>query len=254
MKQRCRSRLKLGSKVSVCLALNSSIQVFGTALRPAIAGPEHHPCVHSLLCPGTLPYAPSPTPIAAENPGDKDMAHKPEYTLDPLQRIHTAMLLIPLKSHLLLSLLFQEKRQSPTLLNIGLKVRQNLFDKNVKNNILYITAITKSLSWIATVLFLLVMLIFSWHIIVVSHLLLYLFLGVYSLWIPLLFPSEVCHNKSSCSKFLKNKTYSDLFLPFWGYPSDCVRISHCCMVKAFFLLAGCTFSTALSHVKHLWCK
>lgn len=182
MKQRCRSRLKLGSKVSVCLALNCSIQAFGTALRPAIAGPEHHPCVHSLLCPGTLPYAPSPTPIAAENPGDKDMAHKPENTLDPLQRIHTAMLLISLKSHLLLSLFFQEKRrQTPTLLNIGLKLRQNLFDKNVKNNSLYITAIIKILSWIATMLFLLVMLIFSWHIIVASHLLLYLFLGVYSL-------------------------------------------------------------------------
>lgn len=107
-----------------------------------------------------------------------------------------------------------------------------MFDKNV-NNILHSTAIIKSLSCIATVFFLTIMLVFSEHITIDSHFLLYLFLGVYSLCILLLFPSEVCHNKSNCSKFLKNKYCSDLLLPFWRQPTDCVGISHCCMVKAF---------------------
>lgn len=74
-----------------------------------------------------------------------------------------------------------------------------------RNKNLYSTASVKSLSWIATVFFLLITPIFSGHITFASHLLLYLCQSVYSLCVLLLFPIEVCHNKSNCTKFQKIK-------------------------------------------------
>lgn len=63
----------------VCLSLNSSLQVIVTALDLQYLLLGNLP-VFTVTCPGTLPYIPSPTPKAEENPGDKDMGHKPYST------------------------------------------------------------------------------------------------------------------------------------------------------------------------------